>query len=100
MKKLLLALSLAIAAVAVPEIAASPAIDSVATADEPQVKITHGGVELSAAAQTPTHFYIYSITGQMIKSVSVDASSHTTIELPSGYYIVKCEKWSRRIVVK
>ncbi len=45
-------------------------------------------------------FTVYSITGQIVKSVSVAGGSSTTINLPKGFYIVKCDYWSRKVVVK
>lgn len=45
-------------------------------------------------------FTVYSITGQIVKSVSVANGSSMTINLPKGFYIVKCDYWSRKVVVK
>ena len=45
-------------------------------------------------------FSIYSITGQVVKSVSVGEGTSTTVNLPKGFYIVKCEYWSRKVIVK
>ena len=45
-------------------------------------------------------FSVYSITGQIVKSLSVSSGASATINLPKGFYIVKCEYWSRKVVVK
>lgn len=45
-------------------------------------------------------FSIYSITGQVVKSGHVAAGTSTTVNLPKGFYIVKCDYWSRKVVVK
>ena len=45
-------------------------------------------------------FSVYSITGQIVKSVSVPGGTTATINLPKGFYIVKCEYWSRKVIVK
>lgn len=46
-------------------------------------------------------FNIYSITGQLIKVVRVAADQRATIDIPKGFYIVKCSnQWSRKVVVK
>lgn len=55
------------------------------------------GIRLAATEHTV--FEIYSITGQKVKSASVDNGS-TTIELPKGCYIVRCPQWSKKVVVK
>ncbi len=64
----------------------------------PSMKSVSGGIEISANDEQPHHFYIYSITGQMIKSVDIQDSQ--VIDLPQGCYIVKCNEWSKKIVVR
>lgn len=44
-------------------------------------------------------FTIYSITGQVVKSF-VMPTGNASIELPKGFYIIKCNLWSRKIVIK
>lgn len=63
------------------------------------VKTGAGQVELTVSGDEPVKFHIYSITGQLVKSVSM-ADGSVIIELPRGLYIVKCDKWSKQIVVK
>ncbi len=46
-----------------------------------------------------TVFTIYSIIGQPIKSFTMPMGT-ATVELPKGFYIIKCNLWSRKIVVK
>ncbi|MBD5266718.1 MAG: hypothetical protein HDS41_00810 [Bacteroides sp.] len=64
----------------------------------PTIKPVPQGIELTVSDGETHQFYIYSITGQMIKSVEVRESA--VIDLPCGYYIVKCREWSKKIVVK
>ena len=46
-------------------------------------------------------FNIYSITGQLLKTVKVPADGHVTVDLPKGFYIVRYKnQWSRKVVVK
>ena len=53
------------------------------------------------AASSEVAFSIYSITGQLLRTVRVPADSHVSVELPKGFYIVKCNAgWSRKVVVK
>lgn len=55
------------------------------------------GIKLTAPSRT--NFEIYSITGQRVKSVSVDSGT-VKVELPKGCYIVRCPQWSKKVVVK
>ena len=73
--------------------------ESIATVNVvPTLKSVSGGIETTVSDGIKHDFYIYSITGQMVKSVSLDDTS--TIDLPQGCYIVKCESWSKKIVVR
>lgn len=71
-------------------------IESIVVA--PTMKSVSGGIEISANDDQTHHFYVYSITGQMIKSVDIQDSQ--IIDLPQGCYIVKCSEWSKKIVVR
>ncbi len=62
--------------------------------------VTVSGTHIDMWSDKAITFEIYSITGQLIKSVNVPASTHVKIELPKGFYIVKCESWTRRVMVK
>lgn len=56
-----------------------------------------GGLLLTASL--PTAFEVYSITGQLVKRVEVEAGSEK-VELPNGCYIVRCPRWSKKVIVK
>ena len=46
-------------------------------------------------------FNVYSITGQLVKVVKVTAEQRVSVELPKGFYIVRCgNQWSRKVVVR
>jgi hypothetical protein len=64
----------------------------------PTIKSIPHGVEITVSDGESRTFYIYSITGQMIKSIEV--SENVTVELPQGFYIIKCRDWSEKIIVK
>lgn len=68
------------------------------TTSAPMMKAVSQGIELTVTDGETHHFYIYSITGQMVKSV--DVAESVTVDLPQGYYIVKCKDWSKKIVVR
>ena len=54
-----------------------------------------------AAGSVEAVFSVYSITGQLMKVVRVPAGTHATLDLPRGFYIVKCNnQWSRKVVVR
>lgn len=44
-------------------------------------------------------FIVYSITGQAVKTVTLKSDS-TTMALPQGFYIVKSEEGTVKVVVK
>ncbi len=78
---------------------AEPRIEQVA-ADEANATGGKGCIAMTAGESDAT-FNVYSITGQLIKTVKVNAGTKATIDFPKGFYIVKCVgKWSRKVVVK
>ena len=78
---------------------ATPRIEQVAN-DEPTVTGNKGTIVLVAADSDAT-FSIYSVTGQLLRTVKVNAGTKITVEIPKGFYIVKCTgHWSRKVVVK
>ena len=71
-----------------------------ALAAQPSVEGGVGRVVLTAGSVEGT-FSIYSITGQLLKTVRVPADGHVTVDLPKGFYIVRYKnQWSRKVVVK
>ena len=62
------------------------------------VKPVGGGIQITVDDTESHQFYVYSITGQMVKSVTV--SETAVVDLPQGCYIVKCKQWSKKIVVR
>lgn len=66
---------------------------------QPAVYVEKGSLELSATDSDPVKFEIFSITGQLIKSVTVKNST-VKVDLPKGFYIIKCEAWTKRVMIK
>lgn len=101
MKKILLILMICatmdiVSAWAAP--VAAPAIESVSSI--PTVRGGEGRIYLSAGSVDAT-FNIYSITGQLVRVVKLGADTHTTVEMPKGFYVVRYfNQWSRKVVVK
>ena len=93
-----LALSL-MAVVAAPHTWADQRIENVA-ATAPTASGEQGHILLTAGTADAV-FSVYSITGQQMKVLRVPAGTHATLELPRGFYIVKCNnQWSRKVVVR
>lgn len=72
---------------------------STITDNQVSVKASSGAIILTANCEEPVCFQIFSITGQAIKTITLSQGS-TSIELPHGYYIVKCNQWSKTVIVK
>ena len=72
---------------------------SSAIVEQPTISTLSGGISLTTPSDKPTKFLIYSITGQVIKTITV-SSGEVIVELPKGYYIVKCENWSKQAIVR
>lgn len=68
-------------------------------AENASLRVVRGHIELTAQQGHTYTFQIYSITGQLVKSVTVTSSTEV-ISLPQGYYIVKCSEWSKKAVVR
>ena len=97
----ILFLILAVAAFC-PALSAKPAprhapIES--QAEAPAVSAVQGAV-IIANGSDDTTFSIFSITGQVIKTIRLGAGSSVTIDLPQGFYIVRCQDWARKVLVK
>lgn len=67
--------------------------------NQPTVKVLPGRVEISNPGDEARQVVVYALTGQIVKTI-VAQPGVTTIELPAGYYIIKCDRMSCRVVVK
>lgn len=102
MKKIITAVILFVAAMApagqwcagARTVAEGKAIENV-----PVVSVEKGFVELTAPEGDVVKFEIFSITGQLVKSVTVKSST-VKVDLPKGFYIIKCENWTKRVMLK
>lgn len=66
---------------------------------QPSITVNTGTISLTVSTEEPVLFQIYSITGQIIKTITLGQGT-TSIDLPRGYYIVKCPFWSKTVIVK
>lgn len=75
-----------------------PAVENLGTGAS--VKGGNGHIYFTAG-NSDAVFGIYAITGQLIKQVKVSADNHASVEMPTGFYIVRYNnQWSRKVVVK
>lgn len=102
MKRLLLILlvsfTLGVAMAAPESVGVVQRIENASTS--PTVTGGDGRIYFSAG-NTEAVFSIYSITGQLLKTVRVSADGHVSIDFPKGFYVVRCNNQrSRKVVVK
>ena len=101
MKRLLYILTLCVA-LAVGSVSATMVAESrIEQVSSEETTVVGGkGTIAMVAGESDATFNIFSITGQLIKSVRVNAGTKVTIDVPKGFYIVKCAGKSRKVVVK
>lgn len=68
-------------------------------AAQPQIKVLKGQIEITVPGDEARQVAVYAITGQIVKNFAA-APGATVVDLPSGYYIVKCDRISCRVVIK
>jgi len=95
--RIVMALIVACASTAPAFVAMADETTEVAAVEESRAAGVEGGIQLSATESTG--FEVYSITGQRVKKVTVENST-VKIDLPKGCYIVRCAKWSKKVIVK
>lgn len=95
MKKLVLIFALAMAAMPVAAQQRQPAVDYVVTS----TSAGKGVLTIENNTDTTCRFTIYSITGQVVRVVAVKPGNER-VELAKGFYIVKSEYGSQKVVVR
>ena len=66
----------------------------------PAAQGAEGRIVFTAGNNDAT-FNVYSITGQLVKVVRVNAEQRVSVDFPKGFYIVRCSnQWSRKVVVR
>lgn len=77
------------------------AFDSAQTPEPvPAVKVLDGAVVIDNPTSETVEVTVYAITGSVVRNERLDANSEERFELPSGYYIVKVGKLSKRVAVR
>lgn len=95
MKRLVLIFALALAAVPMTAQQRQPAVDYVVTS----MSAGKGILTIENNTDAACRFTIYSITGQVVKVVVVKPGNER-VELAKGFYIVKSEYGSQKVVVR
>lgn len=65
----------------------------------PSVRVVSGQVEISIPGDESMQVYVYALTGQVVKHFTAQPGV-SVLDLPAGYYIVKCGHLSQRVVVR
>lgn len=68
-------------------------------ASQPQVRVVGSQIEITVPGDDDRTVTIYALTGQIVKTLNATPGV-TIVDLPKGYYIVKCDRISCRVVVK
>lgn len=98
MKRILLIATILLTLAAVP--ARATAHEGLIEKEAVEMTVGSGAIELTSNAEGRVTLYVYSITGKMVKSVQLEEGVTMRIELSKGLYILKCGKWSKKVMVK
>ncbi|MDE5641931.1 MAG: T9SS type A sorting domain-containing protein [Muribaculaceae bacterium] len=102
MKKLYLILSLAVmmlGSARVSAVAMSEPYVQEAVAEAVEFSVRGHQLDIINNSDDSRQVVIYALTGQVVKQLEAHPGT-TTVELGAGYYIVKVEKHSKRIVIR
>lgn len=66
----------------------------------PSVRVEGTTIEFSGDNSQSTKFEVFSITGQLVRTLVVPADRVARVELPRGCYIIKCAGWTKRVMLK
>lgn len=73
---------------------------SIENTDRASADVQINGTEIELQATTAMKFEIFSITGQLVRVVNVAPGQSVKIDLAKGFYIIKCDSWTRRVLLK
>lgn len=65
----------------------------------PELKILNNSIEIVVSDDKDHTVAVYALTGQVIKNIVVSEGS-TSIDLNSGYYIVKIDDTAKRVIIR
>lgn len=64
-----------------------------------ELVVRKGVVKIANTGDEPLEVNIYAITGALVSNFTVESGAEETVELSSGYYIVKAADTVRRVAV-
>ena len=64
----------------------------------PKISVQQGALNISNTSDTELIVDVYSITGQLIKRLRVPYGS-VVLDVRPGCYIIKCDRWSKKVIV-
>ena len=67
---------------------------------ETVIKVENHAIVVENSSDTAVEVAVFSITGTMVKNISVAPGERTEIEVNTGFYIVKAGKHSQRVAVR
>ena len=79
--------------------APEPGSSTTIVASQPQVRVLSGQIEITIPGDENKSVQVYTLTGQIVKNF-VAAPGVTLVDLPAGYYIVKCDRTTCRVVIR
>ncbi len=82
-------------------LAGVPAVSAEAVPEKSTVELVvrKGLVKVANSGDKVLEVHVYAITGALVSEFTVEPGGEETIELPSGYYIVKAADTTRRVAV-
>lgn len=76
----------------------SESVDNIAV-NKPIIRVVGSHVEISLSGNESRVVVFYSLTGQIVKTLTIHPGT-TLIDLPTGYYIIRCERYSQRVILR
>lgn len=64
---------------------------------KPIIRVIGSHVEITLQGNESRVVVCYSLTGQIVKTLTIHPGT-TQIDLPTGYYIIRCERYSQRVI--
>lgn len=98
MKRILLIAIMLLALTAMPS--GTTAHEASIEKEAVEMTVGSGSIELTSNVEGRVTLFVYSITGKMVKSVELENGVTIKVDLSNGLYILKCGKWSRKVMIK
>ena len=70
------------------------------TVSGPAVAVEGRVIEFTGDSSSTVKFEVFSITGQLVRTLMVGKDQTVRIELQRGCYIIKCSSWTKRVMLK